>query len=806
MTTTPDPLAAAAAAAAALDASNRILQNSRDLREVQEAQYAQAIANAEALGVAGAEMKKMAETQRDMANNWDDIFGAMTGVSDEWKQSTWYQMSQPGALSGMVDSFNRTFTAANIAHSSIAKVVQASIALTYQQQDVEVEFNKATGGARKYGDQLFALETSMYHHGVGLAESQAAMTGLMGEMKQFNNLSNVEQTELAETTGLLEHMGVSSTTTAANMHFLSAAMGMTAQESAKTQRQLFVLAQDIGQAPAAMAEDFQAAAPQMAKFGKEGTEVFKKLAVNAKHAGMEVSQLLSITEKFDTFAGAAESVGHLNAVLGGPYLSSLQMVEATDPTERMRLLSKAVGDAGASFDDMSYYQRKTLTEAMGLSDVSELALVMRDGFDATVPAVASTQSELAELAEQSRDFNTLADEMAQLVRSIAIGFLPLIKALKTGIQWIQDLNDATGKWLIPTMMGLVIAVSLGVAALTALAGALLGAGAAAAALNSVMSLFGGGGGGGGGSGGTIETVTTGIASVARSAAEAAVSIIAFGAAILLAGVGIAVAATGLALLVVSFSALTGQQMVAALAAIILLSLTFVGFSLILASLVKSGALEGAESGLLALGAAFLMVGIGIAFAAAGVGAMTYAFSLLVVAVSALFQALDTDKLTIFVSSLTTLGLSIANLAIAVPVLAALGTGLVAFAYALSFIDTENIDVLSKFFTSLGTVLDKDLEKLTQMEAAVKGIVAAANGADDAEKLIQVRQIIEAVNGAASASTQSTISATSAANSPSPAAGNTLNKPLHVSMVMNGREMFSWAEGTVSDFLNLNKNA
>ena len=38
-----------------------------------------------------------------------------------------------------------------------------------------------------------------------------------------------------------------------------------------------------------------------------------------------------IVEKFDKFDSAAESVGKLNALLGGPYLNTLELVAETDP-------------------------------------------------------------------------------------------------------------------------------------------------------------------------------------------------------------------------------------------------------------------------------------------------------------------------------------------------------------------------------------------------------------------------------------------------------------------------------------------
>ena len=137
----------------------------------------------------------------------------------------------------------------------------------------------------------------------------------------------------------------------------------------------------------------------------------------------------------------------------------------------------------------------------------------------------------------------------------------------------------------------------------------------------------------------------------------------------------------------------------------------------------------------------------------------------------------------------------------IPTLGLLAGTLTAFAIALSFIDTTNIAVLATFFQSLSSVLDKDLEKLKMIEEAVKGISDAANAIDDTERLVAVRQVIEAVNGAAAANTQTGVAAVAGANN----TGGALGQPLKVNMVMNGREMMSWSYNTVSDFLNYKSN-
>ena len=213
-----------------------------------------------------------------------------------------------------------------------------------------------------------------------------------------------------------------------------------------------------------MAQAFDDAMPKLAAFGKESTTVFKELQVNANKASMEVSEVLSIVEQFDTFDGAAKAVGRLNAILGGPFLNSLEMVTVTDPTERMRMLSAAVNDAGVSFDQMDYYQRKALASAMGVDEI-QLAKMMRDGFDSAVPSVQKSQAELAAMADEAAKMQDIMAELAQTGRMLATSLLPIVQAVKSALNAFQSLNDwadgaiaRTFPKLIAGLVGVRIAV------------------------------------------------------------------------------------------------------------------------------------------------------------------------------------------------------------------------------------------------------------------------------------------------------------------------------------------------------------
>ena len=119
-----------------------------------------------------------------------------------------------------------------------------------------------------------------------------------------------------------------------------------------------------------MAADFANAGGQLAKFGDDGVRAFKDLAIVSKSTGLSIDKLLKITDKFDTFEGAAEQAGMLNAALGGNFVNAMDLMTTTDPVERFEMIQDAITNTGLSFNDMSYYQKKFYAEAAGLDDVN----------------------------------------------------------------------------------------------------------------------------------------------------------------------------------------------------------------------------------------------------------------------------------------------------------------------------------------------------------------------------------------------------------------------------------------------------
>ena len=97
--------------------------------------------------------------------------------------------------------------------------------------------------------------------------------------------------------------------------------------------------------------------------------VFKKLSMQSKSTGLSVDQLLGVVEQFDTFEGAGKAVGKLNSIMGGPYLNSIDMLNASEE-KRVEILKQSMKQSGMNFKQMGKYEQKMIASALGV-DVAE---------------------------------------------------------------------------------------------------------------------------------------------------------------------------------------------------------------------------------------------------------------------------------------------------------------------------------------------------------------------------------------------------------------------------------------------------
>ena len=388
--------------------------------------------------------KRLVDLQAQEAGLESGIDAArrFAGITDQ-QNSIFAKMAAGGDdfIKGFGKGVAAVVSPLNIMTSTIDKAVETTVFLAMEQDQAVVNFRRATGASGEFDSTIQNLERSLFTAGVSAAEAGQSVQTLFLNVSDFTEMSEAQQAQLAETTAVLNELGVNADNTAQNLQFATKALGMTTTEATRLQRELFTFAQNLGVSADKIAQDFQKFGPQIAALGSEGVDAFKQLEMQAKATGLAIDELVNITEQFNKFDTAAQAVGKLNAMLGGPFLNTLEMVNETNPAKRMELLKNAVDRAGLSFDQMDFYQRKAIASSMGLNE-QQLALLMRGEFDVGPPP--KTAEELADLAKQTAQFNTVMEELKQIAMGFAITFGPAVSLFKDFLQFLSPITQHLG--------------------------------------------------------------------------------------------------------------------------------------------------------------------------------------------------------------------------------------------------------------------------------------------------------------------------------------------------------------------------
>ncbi len=412
---------------------------------------------------------------------------------------------------------------------------------------------------------------------------------------------------------------------------------------------------EAGLGPGALVNEFNDLSPQLLKIGK-GTgdlvDTMSNLAYASRQSGIEMKRISDFASGFDTFEGAADRVGKLNAILGGDFLNVMDLMAAEDPAKRFQMVTDAITAQGKSFQDLTYYERLALAEAGGFKDVGELAMAMSGRFDLLDNSLSNNAETYIEAADRAKEYQTFQQqiETTMVALSKQEGFSDaVIGGINAFLSFMQFLAN-NGKAVITV--------------LTALKGDQLGLAAAQLALafsaKKAKKEVGGGPGlspglKAGGMGllgallalGFVMFMMSFASNLYEGIGKFAIAILAMGVAAKIGGKninknlvfamlalglalgmalhGIGAAAEGIGSMADSISKLNPEQIGAFNNALIGLIGTLALFTtgIVLLGIFATGP---QMLGILGIGAAFLMIGVAIGVAAAGMGLMAEGFA------------------------------------------------------------------------------------------------------------------------------------------------------------------------------------
>ena len=494
-----------------------------------------------------------------------------------------------------------------------------------------------TGLGQESVTQMKSLVSENYSLGVTTEQAAKAIGALNTEYSGFIGLNSAAREAAAETVVTLERLGVAAEVSGKAFDILDRGMGLGSEGARAAVEDLDTLAQSLGLPTAQVANDFTKLGPKLARFGKQGKQQFDLLSKQARSLGISVEAAFEIGEAFDTFEGAADMAGKLNAQLG-LQINSVAMLGATHE-ERIKMLRQEFAVSGQNFDQMDRRQKQAVAEMMGVDvdmasklfgDPIKYQQYIKDQEDARERAerLTAAQDKLAAVADRLLvAFGPVFSIIAGIASLLAVGPIPHLIALLTGLIGVYVTYQKIRMALLTTeQLGLAMSKRetlalmarnavqkiknlLGFAASVqedkdiAKAPAKVSSDIAKSQSEDILS----------------QSKIRGAGATALSgsaAAGAAIQMLALGAAVLMVGAGIYLAATGMGNFVTAFGELSVEQMIGASLAMVTMSAGLGALAVALPGLALSAVLS--TGPLLALGGALLMIGAGIALI--GVGA------------------------------------------------------------------------------------------------------------------------------------------------------------------------------------------
>jgi len=595
------------------------------------------------------ERLELAQEQNAAAGRANDLIksqlGGTTQLTNAMEEYAEASKAGQGSMYLLAKATEKSAGAFNFMLSSIKSMVMGA-------HIAEKQFEKTFQLPAEYTTRLHENYKALNEYGVSAEEAATATGDLVTNVTEFTMASGTQQDSLVKTTALLAETGIASADVAKGVQTSMKMFGQSIKGAETTALELAAVARELQVVPGEMAAQYAAMGPQLAKFGQEGISTFKELSRIQKLTGMEMGKVLQIANKFDTFEDAATATGKLNAALGGNFVNAMDMMMDTDPASRFETIRGAIEQAGLSFDTMSYYQKQFYTDALGLSDVGDLALMLSGRTDLMTDATNASAESYEQQAERAKSVQNIQEQLQNILADNADEFLKLATMAAKFLHFLSD-----NMWIVKTF--------------TAVLGAL-----------KVMQV--------------ASAITTGALSVAnflmkesmsKSKKEAIQSGVALGVFALALGlIAAAMFMKSPSLLVIELVALAGA-----------LWLTSKILSKATPAMTAAGAGMAAFGvGLWAVIPPIAILIVSVAILAAGIGYMASSFG-------EMFNALSPEKMALVTTFLLSFGLGAIGMVAAGVGLIAFAIGMGALAFALKFIATDDLTAIATIMESIGEI-------------------------------------------------------------------------------------------------------
>ena len=412
---------------------------------------------AKAVGRINKEQRELADSTKSLERSTERLIRSLTGVEQqadgvvagiarmttELEEGETRSQAFGRALKTMGKTIAKTMTPMNAGIAVFKKFAEASVVLTMEIDNASSAFAKATGTGNQYKNVIKAAEFQNRRYGVSASESAAATSTLIGGFSEFLMIDGELQKALVTEITQFEKFGVAAGTSAKFLQNVTRTTGRSIPAAQRLQKSIMGTANAFGDDLNKVMEESAEIMPQLAIHGHNLEVVFNDLYSASKRTGMGMSEIISFAEKFDTFDTAAQAAGNLNAVLGQmggvPLVDTMQILEETNPAERMQLFSDAIQQSVGDFEELGYYQQKAIANAMGLSVEETRRIVLQEEqtnkLNAAMNKAGLAQEDINKLMADGRDLMT---ELKIFAMQFAVSLETPLKHLKAFIGFINE--------------------------------------------------------------------------------------------------------------------------------------------------------------------------------------------------------------------------------------------------------------------------------------------------------------------------------------------------------------------------------
>lgn len=316
--------------------------------------------------------------------------------------------------------------------------------------EVSSNFLKVTGLTEDYTAKIYEGWKQNLSFNITMQDISHTYEQLIDNMRSFTYQSEANQRSIVDYVAKVGRLGVGFDNAQKVFAYFSETLQQGTEEAKASFSSLLGLTKTTGETLKKITSDFIAVLPQLAKHGNMTKQIFKELFATAKSLKLETTELLQISENFDTFESAAKSVGRLNAILGGPYLNSIKMMNQSEG-ERIQSLNEAFRATGKNWASLQKYERQAIAASVGINDLTVAEKMFGGSLADTERAMRERSLSQEELEERNRRAASLQEKWNNLLSSMATLLEPILTLLHDMTGLFLKATNVLGPLTVPAL-------------------------------------------------------------------------------------------------------------------------------------------------------------------------------------------------------------------------------------------------------------------------------------------------------------------------------------------------------------------